>query len=30
MIEFIIGGFILGACIAYVLWYIKDKLSKLP
>jgi len=28
--EYIIFGIILGAAVAYVLWYIRDKIRKLP
>ena len=28
--EYIIFGIILGAAVAYVVWYVRDKIRKLP
>jgi len=30
MLEFIILGLVLGAAIAYVIWYVRDKIRRLP
>ena len=30
MIEFIIIGLVLGVAIGYILWYIKNLISKIP